>query len=69
MKGKEINPTVAASVVIGIIVLGGAIFWFSTNSNPPKVDLSKQTKAQIEDWDPPKPGQPGYRERIDEAPK
>jgi len=63
VKNKEVNPVVL--VVVGVVLVALCVgAWMSMNPNPQKVDLTKVTKEDIEDRDPPKPGQPGYRERI-----
>lgn len=68
MKKKEIDPKVAAIVVVAIVGLAIGGFVLATSNQGPPVDLKTVTKEQIEDPDPPKPGQPGYRERITDPP-
>jgi len=69
MNKKEINPAIAITIIVAIVVIGVGAFWFATNPSPGKVDLSTKTQADLEDLDPPKPGQPGYRERLTDPPK
>lgn len=66
---NPLNPIVVY-VIIGLVVVGIGIFiWRSTDAAPQQVDLTKVTKEELEDADPPKRGQPGYRERITDPPQ
>ncbi|MBX3111164.1 MAG: hypothetical protein KF857_04075 [Fimbriimonadaceae bacterium] len=63
MKTTEVKPIVL--VLVGVVVVAVVVgFFISQNPQPKQVDLSKVTKADLEDRDPPKRGQPGYRERT-----
>ncbi len=63
MKDKAVHPAVL--VLVGLVVVGViAGFVMSMNPRPKQVDLTKVTKADLEDRDPPHRGQPGYRERT-----
>ena len=63
MKNKEVNPTVL--VVVGLLLVAVCVgIFMSMNPAPQKLDLTKVSKEDLEDRDPPKRGQPGYRERL-----
>jgi len=68
MKNATLSPAVGWSIVavLVILVVGGFFYFTSTKTEP--LDLSKVTKEEIEDPDPPKRGQPGYRERTTDPP-
>ncbi|HRK22761.1 MAG TPA: hypothetical protein PLX06_13180 [Fimbriimonadaceae bacterium] len=68
MKDNAINPVVGWSIVAVLVVLAVVGFFYFTNPKPDQVDLTKISKEDLEDRDPPKRGQPGYRERITDPP-
>lgn len=68
MKDNSISPAVGWSIVAVLVILVVAGFFYFTAPKTEPLDLSKVTKEQIEDPDPPKRGQPGYRERITDPP-
>lgn len=68
MKDNSISPTVGWSIVAVLVVLAVVGFFYFTSPRPEEVDLTKVTPEQLEDRDPPRRGQPGYRERITDPP-
>lgn len=63
-----INPAVGWTVVVvAVVAIVAGFFWF-TSPRTEKLDVTKVTPEQLEDRDPPKRGQPGYRERTTDPP-
>jgi hypothetical protein len=61
---KEVHPGVIAAILV--VVVGGVIAFFMFKGNPPseKVDVKKLDAKSLRDPEPPKRGQPGYKERT-----
>ncbi len=69
MKNVSISPGAGWAIIAVLVAAAAAGFWYFTSPSPGKVDVSKYTRGEIEDEDPPKRGQPGYRERITDPPQ
>ncbi|MCW5941261.1 MAG: hypothetical protein KIS66_03460 [Fimbriimonadaceae bacterium] len=65
---NPLNPAVVWAIIVAVVLVAGVSIWLATRTNTQPVDLTKVTKEQLEDPDPPKRGQPGYRERITDPP-
>lgn len=65
---NPLSPAVVWAIIVALVLVAGVGFWLATRDNTPQVDLTKVTKEELEDPDPPKRGQPGYRERITDPP-
>ncbi|MBX3115537.1 MAG: hypothetical protein KF836_13305 [Fimbriimonadaceae bacterium] len=61
---KEIHPGVIAAVLV--LLVGGVIAFFVMSGSPSteKVDLKTLDPKSLEDPEPIKRGQPGYKERT-----
>jgi predicted nucleotidyltransferase len=62
---KEIHPGVFIAVLV--LLIGGAIVAFMMSgggSDTKKVDVKSLDPASLLDEEPPKRGEPGYRERT-----
>ncbi len=61
---KEIHPGVFIAVLV--LLIGGAVvaFMMSGGASTQKVDVKSLDPAELRDEDPPKRGEPGYRERT-----
>lgn len=68
MNLKEISPAVAGGVIVALLLLAGLAYYMMTTPQTKPFDVTKATKADLEDASPPRPGQPGYRERITDTP-
>jgi flagellar basal body-associated protein FliL len=65
---KELSPAAVWSI-IAILVVGAAVaFWWFTTPHVKAETKTAATREEMEDPDPPKRGQPGYRERITDPP-
>jgi hypothetical protein len=64
---KEINPAIFFAV-IAVIVIGAAAFYFVGGGGGAggQVDVKQLDPKDLKDEEPPRRGQPGYRERIDQ---
>jgi hypothetical protein len=65
---KEIDPKLAFVGLGLVVVLVSAFFFIRSSQQPAQVDVKNLPREEIEDVDPPKRGQPGYRERITDPP-
>ena len=61
---KEIHPGVFIAVLV--LLIGGAVvaFMMSGAGATDKVDIKTLDPSEFKDEDPPRRGEPGYRERI-----
>ncbi|MBW7929132.1 MAG: hypothetical protein H3C58_13820 [Fimbriimonadaceae bacterium] len=66
---SQLSPVVVWVIIGLVVVVAGFFVWRATDPPAQKVDLTKVTKEDLEDPDPPKRGQPGYRERITDPPQ
>ncbi|MCC6686982.1 MAG: hypothetical protein IT205_08330 [Fimbriimonadaceae bacterium] len=65
MGKKELHPAAVWGAIGLLVVLIGGWFYMSTKGSSEMVD---KTKVDMKDEDPPRPGQPGYRQRTTDAP-
>lgn len=65
---NTISPGIGWAIVAVVVVLAGAGYWYFSSPRPESLDVTKVTQEQLEDRDPPKRGQPGYRERTTDPP-
>lgn len=65
---KEINQPVVIGilVVLAILLVGGFIVANGGIGGQPPVKASDLSPEELRDDEPPRRGQPGYKERIDE---
>lgn len=65
MKNKEIPPAAFIGAIVLLLLIVGGWYFMSTRESTQKIDLKT---VDTKDEDPPRPGQPGYRERTTDAP-
>ena len=58
---KELPQGAVIGVIVLVVVIVGAWFFMSTRESTEKIDLKT---VDMKDEDPPRPGQPGYKERT-----
>ena len=58
---KELPQGAVIGAIVLVVVIVGAWFFMSTRESTEKIDLKT---VDMKDEDPPRPGQPGYKERT-----
>lgn len=58
---KELPQGAVIGAIVLVVVIVGAWFFLSTRESTEKIDLKT---VDMKDEDPPRPGQPGYKERT-----
>ncbi len=61
---KELHPGVIVAVVVVVLGIAVAAIMMTGNQGSEKVDLKKMDPASLQDNEPIKRGQPGYKERT-----
>lgn len=69
VKDKEIPPAVFIGVIVFLVVV--VVGWFSLTQfrSVTPLKVSQLDPKDLADEDPPKRGQPGYRERTTDPPR
>ncbi|MBL8059537.1 MAG: hypothetical protein JNK63_02345 [Chthonomonas sp.] len=65
MQKKELHPAAIWGAIGLLVVIIGGWFFASTRESTEMVDPKT---VDLKDEDPPRPGQPGYRERLTDPP-
>ena len=65
---QDINPKMAIAVVGVILAVVAGGYYFATSKAVPQKTVTGIPVEQLEDKDPPKRGQPGYRQRTTDEP-
>ena len=63
---SEIKPGVIAAVVIALVVVIAGVYAFAGGGlgGPEKIDIKKLDPKELRDENPPRRGDPNYRERT-----
>jgi len=61
---KEIHPGVIVAVIVLILAVVVGIFMTTSNQGTEKVDIKQLDPKSLEDGEPIKRGEPGYKERT-----
>lgn len=61
---KELHPGVIIAALVLVIGAAIGIFVMSSGGTTEKVDITTLDPKSLEDPEPPKRGQPGYKERT-----
>jgi hypothetical protein len=65
---KTIDPLVGGAVLLLVVLVAVGAYFLMNRTPPPLKATDVYSKAVLADPDPPRPGQPGYRQRTTDVP-